>query len=466
VQAERVDASRATQMMAKSAEVDGRIDVAGLAKLVLARCEKAALFSEEPGRLTRTFLSAPARTLQRELASWMEQAGLAARVDAAGNLIGLRAGLAPDAPVVMIGSHVDTVPDAGKYDGVLGVLLGLAAVEALAGRSLPFGIEVAALSEEEGIRYRAPFLGSLAICGRFDRQLLARTDRDGITMADAFRAFGLDPARVGDAAYPAGRILAFVEPHIEQGPVLESVGASVGVVSAIAGQSRIWLELHGRAGHAGTVPMEGRRDALAAAAELVLEAERLAQAIPGLRATVGTLAIEPGAVNVIAGMARLSVDVRHANDSVRSEAVAELKMRARALAARRDVELRLTQEQEWPAVPTDPVLSDRLAEAVAATGHRPHRVESGAGHDAAVMAGLAPIAMLFLRSPGGVSHHPLESVLEGDVAVALEVLVRFLELLAARVASNAGFSLGPQVVESQECSSSEVRAVAAPRHTP
>jgi allantoate deiminase len=420
--------------------------LAAMAGLVLARCDQVASFSEETGKITRTFLCEPMRRLHGLLAKWMEEAGLVVRLDPAGNLIGRYEGLRPGLPVLAIGSHLDTVPNAGKYDGVLGVLLGIAAVRALAGRKLPFGIDVIAFSEEEGVRYRTPFLGSLAAAGRFDRKLLDTPDADGITMADAFRTFGLDPARIDEAAYPAGGLLGYVEPHIEQGPVLETQGAAVGVVEAIAGQSRIWAEFRGRAGHAGTLPMDGRQDALAAAAELVVAVERHARSTNGLRATVGTLAVEPGASNVIPGNARLSIDVRHARDEFRSPAVAYILVEAIMLAKRRGVEFKVTQEEHHRAVPTDPFLSGLLAEAIAARGHAPHRLVSGAGHDAGVMAAVAPMAMLFVRSPGGVSHHPDECVLPEDVAAALESLVCFLDLLAARVEPAPGISRPVQSV--------------------
>jgi allantoate deiminase len=418
-------------MIEQPDESDAHID---LAAEVLARCDEVALFSEESDRITRTFLSEPMRRLHGRLTQWMEEDHLSVRLDAAGNLIGHYEGIRPECPIHVIGSHLDTVPNAGKYDGVLGVLLGLAAVKALNGRRLPFGIDVIAFSEEEGMRYRAPFLGSLAAAGRFDRQLLERIDATGITMADAFRSFGLDPARIDEAAYPAGGLLAYLEVHIEQGPILENRGAPAGVVEAIAGQSRICAKMRGRPGHAGTMPMEGRLDALAAAAELVLEVERLARSINGLRATVGALTVEPGASNVIPGSARLSIDVRHADDHIREGAVREILTWATTLAEHRGVEFLVLQQEHHSAVPADPVLSDWLAEALAATGHCPHRLVSGAGHDAAVMAAVAPMAMLFLRSPGGVSHHPEERVLPGDVAVGLEVLIHYLELLAARIA--------------------------------
>jgi allantoate deiminase len=404
-----------------------------LAAQVLARCDEIAHFSEHIGRITRTFLSEPVRRLHVRLTDWMEDANLAVRIDPAGNLIGHYAGPRPDLPVLMIGSHLDSVPDGGKYDGPLGVMLGLAAVQSLGGRRLPFGIDVIGFSEEEGVRYRAPFLGSTAVCGRFDRRLLDRVDCGGITMAEAFRNFGLDPSRIGQAAYPKGAILGYIEPHIEQGPVLESLDLSVGIVDAIIGQTRILAELSGRAGHAGTLPMEARLDALPAAAEVVLEAERLPRSFPGLRATVGTLTVVPGAINVVPGATQLGIDLRHVQDAERADAVAELKKRASELAARRGVEFRVTQEENHPAVPTDPFLSGLLAEAVVKTGRVPHRMTSGAGHDAAVMASVARMAMLFLRSPGGVSHHPEERVLPEDVVAALDVLVHYLNLLADRL---------------------------------
>jgi len=391
----------------------------------------------------------------------MEEAGLGVRLDAAGNLIGRFDGVRPGLPVLAIGSHVDTVPNAGKYDGVLGVLMAVATVQNLGSRRLPFGIDVIAFSEEEGVRYRAPFLGSLAVCGRFDRKLLDRTDADGITMADAFRSFGLDPSQIDEAAYPAGGLLGYVEPHIEQGPVLEGLGAPAGVVEAIAGQSRIWAELRGRAGHAGTLPMEGRQDALAAAAELVLEVERHARSTAGLRATVGTLAVEPGVSNVVPGNVRLSIDVRHARDEIRSAAVAYILVQASILAERRGVEFQVVQEEHHGAVPTDPFLSGCLGEALASTGHAAHRLVSGAGHDAAVMAAVTPMAMLFLRSPGGVSHHPDERVLPEDVAIGLEVLVRFVDLLAGRIAPAGGFPDQARPWESREWTSSARPAAAA-----
>jgi allantoate deiminase len=445
---------------------EARGDLSALALDVIARCEQAAAYSQEAGKITRTFLSEPMRRLQARVTGWMEQAGLAVRIDGAGNLIGHYRGLLPEAPVVMVGSHLDTVPDAGKYDGVLGVLLGLAAVRALGGSRLPFGIDVIGFSEEEGIRYRTPFLGSRAVCGCFDRALFEQTDRDGISMAEAFRKYGLDPGRIGDAAYSAGGILAYLEPHIEQGPVLESLGAAVGVVTAIAGQTRIWAELSGRSGHAGTMPMEGRRDALAAASAVVVEVERQARATPGLRATVGSLAIEPGAVNVVPGLARLSIDIRHANDQVRAGAVGLLAGAAKAICTQRGVEFRVTDQSDNPAVPADPKIIELLASAVTAGGHEPHLVPSGAGHDAAIMAQVAPMGMLFVRSPGGISHHPDERALPDDVAIALEALVRSLLLLAEQVAASEALQALSPLQEFSRWRFSEPRAAGFDGRTP
>jgi allantoate deiminase len=360
----------------------------------------------------------------------MRDAGMEVRLDAAGNLLGRRSADAPASPVLMVGSHLDTVPNAGRYDGILGVLLGVAAVKALIGKPLPVAIEVVGFSEEEGVRYKTPYLGSLALTGRFDRTLLNRRDTAGVSMAEAFRSFGLDPDRIGDAGYPAGAIAAYLEAHIEQGPVLEECGLPLGVVSAIAGQSRLWVEFEGKAGHAGTLPMEHRRDPLPAASELVLAVEQLARSIPGLRGTVGSITARPGAINVVPGSATLSIDLRHVVDEVRARAVATLLEQAAEISARRRLGYRVVQAEHHRAVLTDARLAAQLESAMRAAGVEPRPVVSGAGHDAAVMAAAAPVAMLFLRSPGGVSHHPEEAVLRDDVRLALEVMIRFLEAVA------------------------------------
>jgi allantoate deiminase len=353
----------------------------------------------------------------------MTAAELEVRIDAAGNLIGRRPGRTVDAPIFVVGSHVDTVPDAGMYDGALGVLLGIAAAQALGGRQFTRALDVIAFSEEEGVRFGWPYLGSLAVCGRLTPALLAGKDADGVSVADAISAFGLELVKIFDAAYRPGKVAGYFETHIEQGPVLESLDRPLGVVTAIIGQSRCWLRFVGVAGHAGTQPMVLRRDALAAAAEFIGVVETVAKQTDGLRATVGQVSVAPGGVNVVPGEVRLSLDVRHADDSVRRRCVNDLLDRAAALADRRRLVLQTERVIDAAAVPMDPGMTERLAVAV---GPGVERLVSGAGHDAVIMATICPTAMLFIRSPGGISHHPDESVRREDVRAALKVMIEFL----------------------------------------
>lgn len=408
-------------------------DPASTAKEILSRCDALARCSEEPGRITRPFLCEAMRPLHVTLSCWMRAAGMEVRTDPIGNLIGRYPGARPDAPLFLIGSHVDTVPDAGRYDGVLGVLLGVAAVEALRGERLPFAVEVIAFSEEEGVRYRTSYLGSKALTGQFDPAWLQLADAAGVSMAETMRRFGLDPARIPEASYRGKKLLGYLEAHIEQGPVLEAKGLPLGVVTAIVGQTRAWLSFHGKAGHAGCLPMELRQDALAAAAGFIVAVEQWARATEGLRATIGQIRVVPGAGNVVPGMAALSLDVRHANDPERERAVAAMEGMALANAGCRGVRVQFDRVEHQPAVPTDPCLTELLAASVRAAGCEPHRLISGAGHDAAIMASLTPMTMLFLRSVGGISHHPDEAVHADDVALALRVMVDFLHRLAAEV---------------------------------
>jgi allantoate deiminase len=386
------------------------------AATVLERCARLGEVSEEPGRLVRRFATAAMREANDLVGGWMREAGLDVRTDAAGNLIGRREG---GARTLVLGSHLDTVIDAGRYDGPLGVLAAIAVVERLP--ELPFAVEVVGFADEEGVRYPTAFLGSSALAGSFSREWLELRDADGVTLADALRQFGGDPENLEPAA--RDDLLGYVELHIEQGPVLERRDAPVGVVTAITGQTQAELTFRGEAGHAGTVPMTARRDALAAAAEWMLAAEALGRGRPDLVATVGRIAVEPGARNVIPGEAWLSLDVRHADDAVRREAVADLRAEAELVAAGRHVALQWEERGETAAVPTSPELTERLA---AAVGARAERLPSGAGHDGVAMAAAAPIAMLFVRCDRGISHNPAEAVAEVDVAVALDVLERFV----------------------------------------
>lgn len=370
------------------------------------------------------------RDCHRELGNWLNAAGAEVIVDAAGNLRGLYAGANPAAPQLLVGSHLDTVPNAGAYDGILGVVLGVAMLEALEARRLPFAIEVIGFSEEEGVRFGTPFIGSRALAATLDQQLLNRTDANGISIRTAIEEFGLNPGEIPRAALKHDT-LAFLEFHIEQGPVLESLELPLGVVEAIAGQTRMELCFLGRANHAGTTPMHLRRDALAGAAEWITAVERIAASEPNVVATVGRIKAKPGATNVIAEEALVSLDVRHKSDDVRRRAVETFLRQAQDIAERRRLSLRSSLLLEQRVVAMDPFLVRQIGEAVRKTGCAPHRMVSGAGHDAMVLAEKVPAAMIFLRSPGGISHDPAESVLPEDVEKALECGLHLLDQLAA-----------------------------------
>jgi allantoate deiminase len=377
-------------------------------------------------------MTPPVREVHALLHWRMEAIGMNVSVDAAGNLRGRWHPPAGRSKRLIIGSHIDTVPNAGAFDGVLGVTLALECAEIAQELKLPLTIEIIAFSEEEGVRFGVPFIGSRAAAGRFDPALLKLKDADGVTLEDAIRDFGLDPGEIEEAAVGEDA-LGFFEIHIEQGPALEAEGLQVAAVTAIVGQSRHTLTWTGHANHAGTTPMHLRRDALAGAAEWIVAVESLAQRTDGLVATVGHVDVEPNAGNVIAGAVRVSLDVRHADDAARKSAVDTLLAQAETIAARRGLALQCARQMDQPAVPMDERLTAFLAEATEAAGLPVKLMPSGAGHDAMVMASRVPTAMLFLRSPGGLSHHPDETVLEEDVAAALGVCRKFLERLAAEV---------------------------------
>jgi allantoate deiminase len=403
---------------------------------VVRWCRTLAGCSEEPGVTTRTFLSGPMRDVHAQLTAWMERIGMDVHLDAAGNLRGVyAASSSPSSSAtkaarrLFLGSHLDTVPSAGAFDGVLGVVLATALVDRLEGRRFPFTIEVVGFSDEEGTRFGAPFIGSRALAGTVDDELLERRDAAGLRVSDAIRDYGLDPAGLADAR-AGGDAVGYLEFHIEQGPVLERLKLPLGIVGAIAGQSRWDVVFAGTAGHAGTTPMAGRRDALACAAEWICEVERDARGTPGLVATVGRLEAQPGAGNVIAGRCLATLDVRHADDHVRIAAEARLLGRAKEIASGRGLEAACERRLNQPAVPMDPAMVATLARAVERAGHPVHHMPCGAGHDAMIVAGRMPAAMLLLRSPGGISHHPDESVNEEDVAAALAAGLEYLEELA------------------------------------
>src|SRR5229473_2355247 len=405
-------------------------DATERARQVITRCQKLARFSEDSGSTRRTFLSAPMRDCHREVSSWMKAFGMTVWVDAVGNLRGFYPGTSPGAPRILMGSHLDTVPNAGAFDGILGVVLAVGLVESLEGRKLPFGIEVVGFSEEEGVRFGVPFIGSRALVGRADEELLGRKDERGISVRKAIQDFGLNPDEISKAML-SDDVLGYIEFHIEQGPVLESLGRPLGVVEAIVGQNRLELTFSGQANHAGTTPMNLRHDALAAAAEWILAVETLAQRTSGIAATVGFVEAKPGATNVIAGEARATLDIRHASDRARTEALDELIRQAESITGRRGLTVKWRTLLAQHAVAMDPFLTDQIQHAIQKTGCEPHRMASGAGHDAMILAEKIPAAMIFLRTPGGISHDPSESVHLDDVAKALDCGRHLLTQLAA-----------------------------------
>lgn len=398
----------------------------------MRRCDDLARVTDDPGWLTRTFASPAMRRANGLVGGWMRGAGMKTRTDAIGNLIGHYAGQKPGAKILLLGSHLDTVRNAGKFDGPLGVVLAIACVEQLHQQRirLPFAIEVVGFADEEGVRYQTGYLGSRVLAGCFDERDLRRKDADGISMTDAIKRFGGNPAKLKSARLDQKNLLGYVEAHIEQGPVLEQRNLAVGVVTAVAGQSRFNVSFTGCAAHAGTVPMNLRQDALCTAAEFIVAVENFARKTNELVATVGQIHAEPGASNVIPGVAALTLDVRHRKDSVRLASCAALQKLARRIAGARKTKVAWQSVQQTASVPCSPQLSGRLKRAVKRHQRELAALPSGAGHDATVMAQITPAAMLFVRCKGGVSHHPDESVSRRDVRVAFEVMNDFLRRLA------------------------------------
>lgn len=397
--------------------------------LVMDWAETIGAWSDgEPG-LTCAYLTPAHCRTAAQIAAWMVEAGMEAHVDAAGNVVGRYAALEPNAKTFMTGSHYDTVRNGGKYDGRLGILLPIAIVRHLhaRGERLPFHLEIVGFAEEEGVRYRSTFLGSSAVTGGFDMALLDAVDADGVTMRAALQGAGHDPAAIPGLARRPEDLLGFVEVHIEQGPVLLERGLPVGVVTAIAGSSRYLVELTGVASHAGTTPMGMRRDAAAAAAEVVLLVETRCSGVPALVGTVGQLDVPGGSVNVIPGACKLSLDIRAADDAVRLAAVDDILAGVKAICARRGIEEKLWKIVEAQAAPCSPRLMDLLGAAVERAGVPCCDLLSGAGHDAMQMARITEVAMLFTRcGNGGISHNPLETMTADDAELAAQVLLDFL----------------------------------------
>jgi allantoate deiminase len=395
---------------------------------LLRRADELAAISEEPGRLTRTFLTAQHRLAGEKVIAWMRAAGMTADFDAIGNVVGRYEGLTPGLPALLLGSHLDTVRDAGRYDGTLGVLSAIACVDKLhrEGGRLAFAIEVFGFGDEEGVRFQSTLLGSRAVASTFDSTLLEKHDQQGISLRDALLQFGLDPARIPTAARHAQQAFAYVELHIEQGPVLEARGLPLGVVTSISGASRYAVEIAGEAGHAGTVPMALRRDALAAAAEAVLLVERRCSGTSGLVGTVGQISAAPGAVNVIPGRVRFSLDIRAGEDSTRQNAASDILRGLDEICMRRALRLVVERTHDSRSTMCAPWLMAQLESAIAAAGSAVLRLPSGAGHDAMALAELTDVGMLFVRCRSGISHHPAESITAEDAEAGAAALLHFI----------------------------------------
>ena len=399
------------------------------ARRIMDRCDSLARHTEHAGKLTRLCFSNEQRAASDEVLGWMRRAGMQAHVDAIGNVIGRYEGVQGGLPSLLLGSHLDTVRDAGRYDGMLGVIIAIECVQAFAdcGKRFPFAIEIAGFCDEEGVRFGTTLLGSRALAGSFDYKALESRDRDGATLAQALRDFGLDPSMIGNAAKKKFDIHAYIELHIEQGPVLESLGLPLGLVTAINGFSRLRVKLTGRAGHAGTVPMHLRRDALAAAAECVLAVERIGRGVPDLVATVGRLEVNPGAINVIPGEVSFTLDVRSPSDSIRGATVLEIIDTIQTGAKKRQIEMDIETLQEQNVTTCATWLTTQLEQSLSAENHTVHLLPSGAGHDGMAMQAIADIAMLFVRCKEGISHHPAEAIAEADALAGARVLARFIE---------------------------------------
>jgi allantoate deiminase len=406
---------------------------------IVNRINELGAISETPEHLARIFLSREHRVAADLILSWMRAAGMHAHLDAIGNVCGRYEGERTGLPCLMLGSHYDTVRDAGKWDGPLGLITAISCVADLhkRGRRLPFAIEVTGFADEEGIRFASTLLGSRAVAGTFDESVLNARDSGGISMREALVQFGLDPEHIGAAARAPSELLAYIELHIEQGPVLENEHLPVGVVTAISGATRLAARLTGMAGHAGTVPMMLRRDALTGAAECIVAIEELCRTDQGgLVGTVGYIHAMPGATNVIPGQVSFTIDLRAPTDPHRRRAVADIVRRIESIAKHRKLALQVDVTHENRTVPCAPWLKSQVADAVAAEGYRVFELPSGAGHDGMAMIDIADVGMVFVRCRGGISHHPDEHVDTADADAGARVLLRLIENFKPRVAGN------------------------------
>jgi allantoate deiminase len=399
------------------------LDPPALGRRAEAMLFELAAISADPDRLVRLYLTPEYRRAADLVAFWMREAGLDVFEDQLGNVRG-RVG---EAPRLLIGSHIESVIDAGRYDGTLGVVAAILAYDTLAraGAKPSFGIELIAFGDEEASRFPTTLSTSAALAGHFDSKTLAFKDAAGVSYAEALRVYGKNPDDIASVALKPKEAAAYVELHIEQGPVLEAENEPLGIVTAMVGQTRLSIEVKGEAGHAGTVPMNLRRDALAGAAEMTLAAEKIGEG-SGV-ATVGIIEARPGAVNIIPGFVRFTLDLRAASNEARNKSIAAFRHECEKIAKKRKLGIALTLTHEIPTTPCDARLQDQLAAAIEAVGGKPVRLPSGAGHDGMSMAKLCPIAMLFVRCKGGVSHNPAEYASPHDMGLAVAALVRFIE---------------------------------------
>lgn len=401
------------------------------AALVMARCEALGSLSQNPSCLDRRYLTEQHKLVNQLTSGWMIEAGMTTWQDSVGNIWGRYTSAVPNAPRLIIGSHLDTVPNGGKYDGMLGVVapVTLMAMFSGEGRQFPFHIDIVGFCDEEGTRFGTTLLGSRALTGKWQDEWRRLKDEDGISLEDAMKHFGLDFDAINSATIAQTDLLGYLELHIEQGPVLEQENLPVGVVNAIAGAKRFSLTVTGMAGHAGTVPMSMRHDALCASAEMILAVESISQQRPGVVATVGKIENAPNGVNVISGRCQFSLDIRSEEDPLRDAALAEILQKINDIAVLRNVELKIEQTHSAPAVHCDSALQNTLLKGVTEAGIVPKVLASGAGHDAMAMAEICPVAMLFTRCKGGISHHPAESITTEDVAASLAVMHHSLSTL-------------------------------------
>jgi allantoate deiminase len=411
-----------------------------LGQEIVRRIDALSAISETPDHLTRIFLTPEHRAAADLLLSWMREAGMVSHLDAIGNVCGRYEGHRPGLPCLMLGSHYDTVRDAGKWDGPLGLITAISCVGAMhkRGQRWPFAIEVIGFADEEGVRFASTLLGSRAVAGTFDESVLGAKDRQGISMREALSQFGLDPGRIGAAARSRSELHGYVELHIEQGPVLECEGLPVGVVTAISGATRLAASLTGMAGHAGTVPMLLRRDALAGAAECIVAIEAFCRTDEGgLVGTVGYIHAMPGATNVIPGQVSFTIDIRSASDAHRKLAVADIVRQIEAIARRRKLVLQVDVTHDNRTVPCAPWLRRQVADAIAGEGYRVFELPSGAGHDGMAMIDVADVAMVFVRCRGGISHHPDEHTDISDADAGARVMLRLIENFRPRGAADS-----------------------------